>query len=121
MGGMCSPGQANAVNTCPLAVKSTCEVYTVKTGDTMSSIAATYTAAGKKVTAEQICAANGKLTPVNTCNHTDMGDDYMIPFEGSDSTCSMAADKDFFTIVGGTSSTTGGSDSVGQVSSKSTK
>jgi hypothetical protein len=98
---------------------STCEVYTVKTGDTMASIASMYTTAGKKVTAEEICNANGKLKPVDTCNQVDIGDDYMIPYEGSDSTCSQAGQEGFLdrTTTGG--STTGGSTTGGSTTQQS--
>lgn len=63
-----------------------CEIYSVQAGDSMASIAAKFTAAGKKVTFAEICAANGKQ---ETCGSIDVGDDYLIPHEGS--VCSKAA------------------------------
>jgi hypothetical protein len=63
-----------------------CEIYTVVAGDTMAGIAAKFNAMGKKVTFEEICAANGKQL---TCGFIDVGDTYLIPYEGN--TCSQAA------------------------------
>lgn len=60
-----------------------CEIYVVQTGDSMSKIAKNYTDRGKVVTFTEICQANGKLKPVNTCDEIDVGDDYVIPFKGS--------------------------------------
>lgn len=52
-----------------------CEIYTVVAGDTLISIAQRYTAEGKTVTWQEICAANAKAD----CNSIDVGDDYVIP------------------------------------------
>jgi hypothetical protein len=85
-------------------VPSQCEVYVVQAGDTMAKIAEKFTKQGKVVTFREICEANGKITPVNTCDIIDVGDDYVIPYKGS--ACASA----------GTPATGGGGGGVGQIS-----
>lgn len=58
-------------------VGGVCEIYEVKSGDTLSAIADSYTAqgAGYEVTWQEICSFNA----LENCDYVDIGDDLMIP------------------------------------------
>jgi hypothetical protein len=84
MGSTQAPGATQPPPGVVPGVPSLCEVYVVQAGDTLTKIALNYTSQGKVVTANEICRANGKLTPPpGTCDFIDVGDDYVIPFKGS--------------------------------------
>lgn len=75
-------------------VASECEIYEVKSGDTISLIAESYTNNNMAVTWEEICDFNA----LEDCDVIDIGDDLMIPCD----TCGCT--------IGGTSTSSKSSD-----------
>jgi len=78
------PTEQGAQPTPPPTLTPECITYEVVSGDSLTSIAAAFTAQGKTVSSQEICDFN----KLGDCNSIDIGDDLMIPCE----TCGCSPD-----------------------------